>query len=108
MWDYVGIVRTTRRLQYAAERITLLEKEVSGYYGRFQITLPLLEMRNLARVAKLMVECASNREESRGLHYNSDYPDAASTGRDSILIPPYFDPHTALTGPIDHLPPYSS
>lgn len=107
MWDYVGIVRTTRRLQYAAERITLLEREVSGYYGRFQITLPLLEMRNLARVAKLMVECASNREESRGLHYNSDYPDAASTGHDSILIPPHFDPHTALTGPIDHLPPYT-
>ena len=107
MWDYVGIVRTSRRLTYAAERIALLEKEVSGYYGRFQITLPLLEMRNLARVAQLMVECAADREESRGLHYNSDYPEKAATGRDSILIPPHFDVETALTGATDQLPPYT-
>ena len=62
MWDYVGIVRTSRRLQHAADRIALLEKEVSGYYGRFQITRPLLEMRNLARVSSLMVQCAANRQ----------------------------------------------
>ena len=106
MWDYVGIVRTSRRLQYAADRIALLEKEVSGYYGRFQITRPLLEMRNLARVSSLMVQCAANRQESRGLHYNSDFPDTASVARDSILIPTHFDAGTALNGPTDRLPQY--
>ena len=106
MWDYVGIVRTSRRLQHAADRIALLEKEVSGYYGRFQITRPLLEMRNLARVSSLMVQCAANRQESRGLHYNSDFPDTASVARDSILIPTHFDTDTALNGPTDRLPHY--
>jgi L-aspartate oxidase len=106
MWDYVGIVRTSRRLEHAADRIALLEKEVSGYYGRFQITRPLLEMRNLARVSSLMVQCAADRQESRGLHYNSDFPDTASVARDSILIPPRFDADTALNGPTDRLPDY--
>ena len=106
MWDYVGIVRTSRRLQHAADRIALLEKEVSGHYGRFQITRPLLEMRNLARVSSLMVQCAAERRESRGLHYNSDYPDTASVARDSILIPAHFDADTALNGPNDRLPHY--
>ena len=106
MWDYVGIVRTSRRLHHAADRIALLEKEVSGYYGRFQITRPLLEMRNLARVSSLMVQCAANRQESRGLHYNSDFPDTAPVARDSILIPTHFDTDTALNGPTDRLPRY--
>ena len=106
MWDYVGIVRTSRRLQHATDRIALLEKEVSGYYGRFQITRPLLEMRNLARVSSLMIQCAAERQESRGLHYNSDFPDTASLARDSILVPPHFDAHTALNGPTDRLPHY--
>ncbi|MBD92024.1 MAG: L-aspartate oxidase [Halieaceae bacterium] len=106
MWDYVGIVRTSRRLEHAADRIALLEKEVLGYYGRFQITRPLLEMRNLARVSSLMVQCAAERRESRGLHYTSDFPDTASVARDSILIPAHFDPDTALNGPIDRLPHY--
>ena len=107
MWDYVGIVRTSRRLDYAAARIALLEREVSGYYARFQITKPLLEMRNLARVAQLMVQCAIGREESRGLHYNSDFPNAGPIGRDSVLVPPHFDQTNALSGPIDKLPAYS-
>ena len=106
MWDYVGIVRTSRRLEHAADRIALLEKEVSGYYGRFQITRPLLEMRNLARVSSLMVQCAAERRESRGLHYNSDFPDTASVARDSILIPAHFDTDKALNGPTDRLPHY--
>ena len=106
MWDYVGIVRTSRRLQHAADRIALLEKEVSGYYGRFQITRPLLEMRNLARVSSLMVQCAAERRESRGLHYNSDFPDTLSDAHDSILIPAHFDADTALKGPTDRLPYY--
>jgi len=107
MWDYVGIVRTSRRLDYAAARIALLEREVSGYYARFQITKPLLEMRNLARVAQLMVQCAMGREESRGLHYNSDFPNAGPIGRDSVLAPPHFDQTNSLSGPIDKLPAYS-
>jgi len=106
MWDYVGIVRTSRRLEHAADRIALLEKEVSGYYGRFQITRPLLEMRNLARVSSLMVQCAAERRESRGLHYNSDFPDTLSMAHDSILIPAHFDADTALNGPTDRLPYY--
>ena len=108
MWDYVGIVRTTRRLEYAAQRIALLEREVAGYYARFQISRPLLEMRNLARVAALMVESASGRKESRGLHFNSDSPDSSALKRDSILIPPNFDRRTALDGAIDLLPQYTA
>lgn len=107
MWDYVGIVRTSRRLDYAAERIELLEREVSGYYARFQITKPLLEMRNLARVAQLMVQCANGRKESRGLHYNSDYPQSSNITRDSILVPAHCNRNTALAGPLDQLPAYS-
>ena len=106
MWDYVGIVRTSRRLEYAAARISLLEQEVSRYYGRFQITRPLLEMRNLTQVSQLMVSCASGRKESRGLHFNSDYPDALPDVQDSVLIPPNFDPTLALDGPVDQLPEY--
>jgi len=108
MWDYVGIVRTTRRLEYASQRIALLEREVAGYYARFQISRPLLEMRNLARVAALMVESASGRKESRGLHFNSDYPDTSPLKRDSILIPTNFDRRTALTGAVDQLPQYTA
>jgi len=108
MWDYVGIVRTSRRLDYASQRISLLESEVAGYYGRFQITRPLLEMRNLARVASLMVTCAAGRKESRGLHFNSDFPETLSVARDSVLAPPQFDPSHALPGPIDQLPPYTA
>ena len=107
MWDYVGIVRTNRRLEYAAQRIALLEREVAGYYARFQISRPLLELRNLARVAALMVESASGRKESRGLHFNSDYPDTSPLKRDSILIPPHFDRHTSLDGAVDQLPQYA-
>lgn len=108
MWDYVGIVRTSRRLDYAAERIELLEREVSGYYARFQITKPLLEMRNLARVAQLMVQCAGERRESRGLHYNSDYPEINDLARDSILVPEHCDRTAALAGPADQLPAYTA
>ena len=107
MWDYVGIVRTSRRLDYAAERIELLEREVSGYYARFQISKPLLEMRNLARVAHLMVQCAAERRESRGLHYNSDYPELSDIARDSILVPEHSDRTAALVGPVDLLPAYT-
>ena len=87
MWDYVGIVRTNRRLKRAANHLRVLEQEVDDYYASFTITKELLELRNLTLVASLMVACAKERKESRGLHYNSDYPDTLEIGRDSILVP---------------------
>lgn len=87
MWDYVGIVRTNRRLKRAANHLRVLEQEVDDYYASFTITKELLELRNLTLVASLMVACAKERKESRGLHYNSDYPDTLESGRDSILVP---------------------
>jgi L-aspartate oxidase len=106
MWDYVGIVRTTGRLEYASARIALLQQEVSRYYGRLQNKRPLHELRKLTQVSQLMVSCASGRNESRGLHFNSDHPDTLPDARDSVLIPPNFDPTLALDGPVDQLPEY--
>ena len=108
MWDYVGIVRTTRRLKHARERIKLLKQEVDDYYARFQISKPLLEMRNLAKVADLMVECSFGRRESRGLHYNSDHLDTMEKATDSILIPANFNRERALSGDPNKLPNYCS
>ncbi|MEY2699660.1 MAG: L-aspartate oxidase [Pseudomonadota bacterium] len=74
MWDYVGIVRTNKRLERAFRRVVLLEQEISEYYGHFRVTSDLLELRNLVIVAKLIVLSARKRQESRGLHYTLDYP----------------------------------
>ena len=87
MWDYVGIERTNRRLKRAANHISVLEQEVDDYYASFTITKELLELRNLTLVSKLMVNSARNRKESRGLHFNSDYPSMLSDGRDTVLVP---------------------
>jgi len=87
MWDYVGIVRTNRRLKRAANHLRILEQEVDDYYASFTITKELLELRNLTLVSSLMVACARERKESRGLHYNSDYPDTLESSQDSVLIP---------------------
>lgn len=87
MWDYVGIVRSDRRLAQARARIELMQRDVASYYGRFRISTPLLELRNLTEVAALMVQCAQSRRESRGLHFNKDHPSAANTARDSIVVP---------------------
>jgi L-aspartate oxidase len=87
MWDYVGIVRTTRRLERALRRINLLQQEIDEYYANFRISNNLLELRNLVQVAELMVRCAMARKESRGLHYTLDYPQRLAEARPTILTP---------------------
>ncbi len=87
MWDYVGIVRTTKRLERALRRITLLQQELDEYYSRFRVSNNLLELRNLVQVAELIVRCAMMRKESRGLHYTLDYPELKENPEPSILSP---------------------
>jgi len=88
MWDYVGIVRTDKRLDRAAHRITLLTREINQYYREFRVTPDLIELRNLVQVADLIVRSAKARRESRGLHYSIDCPETSAAPRDTILHPP--------------------
>jgi L-aspartate oxidase len=87
MWNYVGIVRTTKRLERAKHRIDMLRQEVRDYYAHFRVTPDLIELRNLVEVADLIIRSALSRHESRGLHYTLDYPETLAEARDTILIP---------------------
>jgi L-aspartate oxidase len=85
MWNYVGIVRTTKRLERAQRRIQLLKEEVKEYYSNFKVTSNLLELRNLLTVAELIIECAMRRKESRGLHFTLDYPQTDLETKDTVV-----------------------
>ncbi|TYK65081.1 L-aspartate oxidase [Colwellia echini] len=87
MWDYVGIVRTTKRLERALHRVELLQREIDDYYQNFKVSNNLLELRNLVQVAELIIKCAMERKESRGLHYTLDFPDLLPEAVPTILKP---------------------
>lgn len=87
MWNYVGIVRTTKRLERAKHRIDMLTREVEDYYGAFRVTTDLIELRNLLQAAELIVKSALHRKESRGLHYTMDYPETDEEPKDTVLVP---------------------
>jgi L-aspartate oxidase len=87
MWNYVGIVRTTKRLERAKHRIKLLTDEIDEYYAHFRVGTDLIELRNLLATAELIVRCALKRKESRGLHYTLDYPETLAEAKDTVLVP---------------------
>jgi L-aspartate oxidase len=87
MWDYVGIVRTTKRLERAAHRLRLLNDEIFEYYSNFRVSNDLIELRNLVLTADLIVRCARERRESRGLHFSRNYPDLLAEAASTVLEP---------------------
>ena len=96
MWNYVGIVRTTKRLQRALHRIEMLKKEITEYYQDNHVSKNLIELRNLVMVSEMIVRCAMQRKESRGLHYTLDYPELSPELRKTVLTPPNFTVETPL------------
>lgn len=96
MWNYVGIVRTTKRLERALHRIEMLKKEITEYYQDYQISKNLIELRNLVLVSEMIVRCAMHRKESRGLHFTLDYPELLPELRKTVLVPPNFEVETPL------------
>lgn len=89
MWDYVGIVRTTKRLIRAKHRVKLLRQEIQEFYSHHKVSHDLLELRNLVDVADIIIRCALLRKESRGLHYSLDYPNPLPKAYDTVLTPKY-------------------
>jgi len=87
MWNYVGIVRTTKRLERALHRVQMLSGEVEEYYGAFRVSTDLIELRNLLQTAELIVRSALKRKESRGLHYTLDYPRQLAIAADTVMVP---------------------
>ena len=87
MWDYVGIVRSNKRLIMAKEKLSLIEREVEDFYSNFYITSDLIELRNLITVSKLIIKSALSRKESRGLHFSIDYPNELKDPEPTILDP---------------------
>ena len=87
MWDYVGIVRSDKRLERALRRCVMLQQEIQEYYSNFRVSNNLLELRNLVQVAELIIRCAMERKESRGLHYNIDHPEKEASPKPTILQP---------------------
>ncbi|OAL80250.1 L-aspartate oxidase [Acinetobacter terrae] len=96
MWNYVGIVRTTKRLERALHRIEMLKREITEYYQDYQVSKNLIELRNLVLVSEMIVRCAMERKESRGLHFTLDYPELADELRKTVLTPPNFKVETPL------------
>ena len=88
MWNYVGIVRSSSRLQKARRRIDLLKQEIAEFYGSYKMKSDLIELRNLVQVADLIIKSAMHRKESRGLHYTLDYPESNEKySKDTLLDP---------------------
>jgi L-aspartate oxidase len=87
MWNFVGIVRTTKRLERAKRRIDMIRQEVTEYYKNFRVTPDLIELRNLVEVADLIIRSALSRHESRGLHFTLNYPEMLPEAKDTVLVP---------------------